>query len=121
MFDSDQRTVAFPLSNRICEKRLAQLDDVSAITLNMFELAERCDWAALATLQTKRDDLVCMALSDELPNAFAELATEKIRRLLAQNNELLAVVEQAKLQLVQSYNHQRSQTQAVQRYLSRSA
>jgi hypothetical protein len=121
MAELDQQILAFPLSDRHAEHRLAQLDDVLAVTATMFGLAEDCDWEALTVLQGERDDLVREALSDVLPSAFAEAASEKIRRLLAQNDELLAVVAQAKLELAQRYHHQRNQTQAVQHYLSQSA
>jgi hypothetical protein len=121
MAELDQQILAFPLSDRHAEHRLAQLDDVIALTASMFGLAKDCDWEALAVLQGERDDLVRDALSDVLPSAFAAAASEKIRRLLAQNDEMLAVVAQAKLELAQSYQHQRNQTQAVQHYLSQSA
>ena len=58
--------------------------------------------------------LVREALSEGLPASFAEAASEKIRTLLLQNDELLIVVAQAKHQLSQNYKEQRSQTQAVQ-------
>ena len=121
MLDTDQQVIAFPLSDRIAQNRLAQLDDVVAITASMVGVAELCDWEALTALQDQRDEMVREALSEGLPGTFAEAASEKIRTLLLQNDELLIVVAQAKHQLSQNYKEQRSQTQAVKRYLNQSA
>ena len=40
MLDTDHQVIAFPLSDRIAQNRLAQLDDVVAITASMVGVAE---------------------------------------------------------------------------------
>ena len=44
MLDTDHQVIAFPLSDRIAQNRLAQLDDVVAITASMVGVAELRDW-----------------------------------------------------------------------------
>ena len=77
MLDTDHQVIAFPLSDRIAQNRLAQLDDVVAITASMVGVAELCDWEALTALQDQRDEMVQEALSEGLPGRLLKQHPKK--------------------------------------------
>ena len=114
----DAAIAIFPAVGRVASKHLDDMDAVASMTDEMMSIVAACDWEALPALQAKRDDALRKCFSMPLLEEHSALAVEKIKRLLDQNEKLVAAVMGAKLALAEEMGRTRRDVKAVGSYLS---
>ena len=108
----------FPSVGRVASKHLDDMDAVASLTEEMMSLVTAGDWDALPAMQAKRDDLLRACFAAPLSEENSELAAAKIKRLLEQNEKLVAAVTSAKSALAEEMGRTRRDVKAVNSYLS---
>jgi hypothetical protein len=108
----------FPAVGRIATQKLAGMDAITLMTDEMMSLVAAGDWDALPALQAKRDDALRACFAAPLTEENSELAVVKIKRLLEQNEKLVAAVTIAKSALAEEMGRTRRDAKAVNSYLS---
>ena len=108
----------FPAVGRLATHQLSGMDSVSTMTDEMMLLVAAGDWDALPALQAKRDDALRACFAAPLTEENSALAAAKIKRLLEQNEKLVAAVTSAKSALAEEMGRTRRDVKAVNSYLS---
>ena len=108
----------FPVSSRLAEQRLEELDCALNLSQAMAELIRVGDWTELSALQARRDQLLRKALSVQMPDNYVKEATEKVQMLLAQNDRLVNSICEVKIALGVEFTVQRAKAQAAKKYLN---
>ena len=116
--NEDRAIVTFPAIGRVASQHLNDMDAVAAMTDQMMSLVAAGDWDALPALQAKRDDALRTCFAAPLTEENSALAAAKIKRLLDQNEKLVAAVTSAKSALAEEMGRTRRDVKAVNSYLS---
>ena len=114
----DAAIAVFPAVGRLASKHLDDMDAVALMTDEMMSLVAAGDWDALPALQAKRDDALRTCFAAPLTEENSALAAAKIKRLLEQNEKLVAAVTSAKSALAEEMSRTRRDVNAVNSYLS---
>ena len=114
----DAAVAVFPAVGRVASKHLDEMDAVAMMTDEMMSLVTAGDWDALPALQLKRDDALRACFAAPLTEENSALAAAKIKRLLEQNEKLVAAVTSAKSALAEEMGRTRRDVKAVNSYLS---
>ena len=116
--NENEAIAIFPAIGRVASKHLDDMDAIACMTDEMMELVATGDWDALPVLQAKRDAALRACFAAPLNEEYAGIAATKIKRLLDQNEELVASVTGAKSALAEEMARARRDVKAVNNYLS---
>ena len=118
MDKNPRRLAVFPTMERVAKQRMSELDEALVLSEALCDLATISDWSAMAEPQQERDRLLQAALSGEIPESFRSLAAQKLQQLLKMNENLTAIVVEAKRDLSRQFSHNKSKARIAERYLS---
>ena len=86
-------------------------------TSRMLEVARSGDWTLVAAMERKRSQLVKQCFADPVSDENSQIFSEALAIMLHVNEELVALLHEAKTEAASRYSVDRKKHQAVAHYL----
>lgn len=93
------------------------LANVLLMTQKMLELAGQGDWNAVADLESDRRELLHQCFETPVPQEHSEIFSEALAAMLHLNEELMALLEDARSKVAAERTHQIHTRRAIGHYL----